>query len=271
MPSTGRRCGRARGAGEGGGAGAGGGAGGGAVSIESAKTVAVQTGGQILARGGDGGRTTGGVGTSASGGGGGGGGTIRLASAGTTPFAVRVDGLASASGGSGGLGFVDGGDGGDGRVRFENLSGSLAASNFPIERVQPQVVAGDLGFLLPGLAPSVGQSEFYWTKSLFATYTGFVVTYDATKNGSPVSQATYTYEDFLAGVEPPFTITFNDALINSAGDIDTNSIDDDFVDDIGSLSGPFIRFRIVLDSTVDIDGDVYTNVQIDQVRITIAG
>ncbi|MFG0319322.1 MAG: hypothetical protein ACF8XB_18775, partial [Planctomycetota bacterium JB042] len=127
--------------------GAGGGAGGGAVSIESAKSVAIQTGGQILARGGDGGRTTGGVGTSASGGGGGGGGTIRLASAETSPFAVRVDGLASASGGSGGLGFVDGGDGGDGRVRFENLSGSLAASNYPISRVQPQVVQGDLGFL----------------------------------------------------------------------------------------------------------------------------
>lgn len=251
--------------------GSGGGAGGGSVSIESAKRVSILVGGEILARGGAGGRTTGGVGTSASGGGAGGGGTIRLASADTSPFAVRVDGLASAIGGAGGLGFVDGGDGGDGRVRFESLLGNLTAQTFPIDRVEPAIAQADLGFLLPGLAPSVGQSLFYWTKSLFATYTGFTVTYDATKNGSDLTQLTYSYADFLAGTEPPFTITFNDALINSAGSIDTGSVDDDFTEDIGTLTGPFIRFRIVLDSEVDIEGDIFTNVQIDQVVLNIAG
>lgn len=251
--------------------GAGGGAGGGVVSIESAKRVTIAASGTVLARGGDGGRSVGVVGESASGGGGGGGGTIRLASAMSGASPVRVDGVVSAVGGVGGAGLVDGGDGGDGRVRFESLTDSLDPDDFAPPNVEPAPAATDFFYLLPGQAETVGQSKFIWTKSLFAFYDGFTVTYNAVVDGIPQTGLTYTYQDFLQGVEAPFEITFNDADITGGGTIDPNSIDDVFVEDIATLTGPFVRFRIILQPKVTIDGTEYRNIEIDRLQIDISG
>ncbi len=251
--------------------GAGGGAGGGAVSIESAKGVSVLLGGEISARGGAGGRTNGSIGSSASGGGGGGGGAVRLASADPSALAVRIQGLVDATGGSGGIGAVDGGPGGDGRVRFESLNGNLVSTSYPIEVVKPAVLPTDLGYFIPGLAPSVGQSLFYNTKSLAASYTSFRVTYNATVNGVPQTGLIYTYADLKNGIEAPFTLTLNDALLSSTGVIDPATIDNDFVTDLSLLSGPFIRFRFVLHTEIEVTGDVYTDIAIDQILIEVAG
>ncbi|MBI4882264.1 MAG: hypothetical protein HY812_21770 [Planctomycetes bacterium] len=247
--------------------GAGGGAGGGAISIESAQRISVPVTGSILARGGAGGRTTGPIGSSASGGGGGGGGSLRLAAADTTSFAVRVDGLVDADGGAGGLGYVDGGAGGAGRVRLESVAGTLESSAFPLSHVTPALLNNDIGYLIPGLAPSAGQSLFYFTESLVVHYMGYMVTYNASINGVPATGLEYTLADYLLGTPAPFTITFNDALMDAGGELDPTSVDEDFTGDVSLLSGPFIRFRLVLQASIQVGADEYTDVAIDTVQI----
>lgn len=249
--------------------GMGGGAGGGSVIIESADRIGVASGGQIIARGGNGGRTTGVVLTSASGGGGGGGGTITLRSADNTPFAVTVTGLVDARGGDGGFGFVEGGGGGDGRIRFENLSGSLAPEFYQPNTILPGLTATDLGFMIPGLSSTVAVSKFFFSGALLVTYPDFVVTYEADVNGVHTTGLTFDRADLLASAEAPFEIKFNDAQILTNGQIDPSSIDLDFVSDPSTLNGSYIRFRIELESSKVIGGQTFENVKIDSVQLAI--
>lgn len=248
-------------------AGSGGGAGGGALIIEASGLISVQSNGSILARGGDGGRTTGALGSSASGGGGGGGGTVVLRSASLSAFAVKVDGLVDASGGTGGIGLVEGGGGGDGRVRLESAKNNLVPANFPADRVLPAVTAADFGFFLPGQSASVGQSKFYFTETLDAAYTSYTVTYNATINGVPMTGLTYTSADFTSGVEAPFDITFNTADIGANGQIDFATLNGTFTPDITTLTGSYIRFKLTLNVESIIEGDTYSDVAIDSVAI----
>lgn len=249
--------------------GVGGGAGGGSVIIESADRIGVAAGGQILARGGDGGATTGVLLTSASGGGGGGGGTIVLRSVDATPFAVTVSGLVDASGGDGGLGFVEGGAGGDGRIRFENIAGSLSTAFYQPNTIFPTPTDSDLGFMIPGLSGTVAVSKFFFSGALLTTYPDFVVTYEADINGVHTTGLTYDRADLLANVEAPFSIDFNDAQILTNGQIDPATIDLDFVSDPNTLSGSYLRFRIGLESSVVISGQTIENVKIDSVEISV--
>lgn len=249
--------------------GVGGGAGGGSIIIESADRIGVAAGGQILARGGDGGRTTGPLLSSASGGGGGGGGTVVLRSADITPFAVTVSGLVDARGGVGGLGFVEGGSGGDGRIRFENLAGSLAPGFYQPNTIFPVPTDSDLGYMIPGLSGTVALSKFFFSGALLTSYPDFVVTYEADVNGIHTTGLTYDRADLLANVEAPFTLEFNDAEILTNGQIDPATIDLDFVADPITLDGSFIRFRIGLESSTVIGGQTIENVKIDSIQIAV--
>lgn len=248
--------------------GVGGGAGGGSAVLESADRITIPVGGRILARGGAGGRTSGPLSVSASGGGGGGGGTVVLRSADVATFAVKVDGAVDVSGGTGGVGFVDGGTGGAGRVRFEALEGNLDASTFASTVLPNAPGATELGFFIPGLSPSVGQSDFYASGGLSVSYTDFEVLYSANVDGVPTNGLSFDLADLLAGDVAPFEITFNDAEINQVGEVDPGSIDLNFVENPSSLHGAFIRFRVVLEATKTIDGTTFDNVRIDRVTIT---
>jgi hypothetical protein len=247
--------------------GVGGGGGGGSVIIEAADKIAVPLGGRILANGGEGGRTSGFVGQSASGGGGGGGGTVVLRSTDPTTFAVSVEGLVDAGGGAGGFGFVEGGQGGGGRSRFESIAGNLVLAQFLGGKVVPDPAASDLGIFIPGLGATVALSKFYFSGALIADYTDFIVEYSANVDGVPTTGLTFTRADLLASEETPIAIEFNDASIAANGDVDPATIDFDFVADPALLNQSFIRFRIVIEAAIEIDGATYTNVQIDSVTI----
>ncbi len=251
--------------------GVGGGAGGGSVSIEAADRIGVAAGGRILARGGDGGRTTGQLATSASGGGGGGGGVIVLKSTDTTPFAVTVSGgLVDATGGTGGFGFVEGGTGGAGRVRLENRSGSLNASQYVNNSVVPALTATDLGYLVPGLSPTVALSKFFLSGALNVSYTGFTVSYEADVDGVHQTGLSFTLTDLQNNLQAPFKIEFNDAGLAPNGSVDAATVDLNFVSDPTSLSGGYIRFRVELEGSTVLGGHTYENIEIDQVSIAVS-
>lgn len=248
--------------------GVGGGGGGGVLVVESADRIGVSVTGQILARGGSGGRTTGSLAQSASGGGGGGGGTVVLRSTDTSTFAVNVVGLVDATGGVGGFGYVEGGSGGDGRVRFENRIGNLIPTTYQ-NSVDPAPQAADLGTLIPGLSATVGLSEFFFSGLLEGNYTDFKITYEADINGIHTTGLQYTRADMLANVQVPFTLGFNDAELSSTGGVDSNSIDLDFVTDPSTLTGAWIRFRLFLQGSTTIGPNTYENVKIDTVEVDV--
>lgn len=251
--------------------GAGGGAGGGAGSVEAGGRIEILSTGLITASGGDGGRTTGAIGASASGGGGGSGGGVLLASADPTITAVRIEGRVEAVGGEGGIGFVEGGQGGAGRIRFESLSNNVNPSQFPPGAVAPPVQATDLGYMIPGLTPSLGQSKFYFSQSFLPKYDNFTVTYNARVDGVDMVGLTYGTVDLDAGREAPFDLSFNDAGMTSAGLVDQDTVDAVFEPGVDGLTLPFVRFRLGLFPERIVDGAVITRVSIDSIEIEVSG
>ncbi|MFH0944218.1 MAG: hypothetical protein V2A76_03390 [Planctomycetota bacterium] len=249
--------------------GAGGGAGGGSVRIEADGKIVVAGTGMILARGGDGGRTTGALSTSASGGGGGAGGTVELTSGDPTASAVQVLGLVDCNGGAGGLGEVEGGSGGNGRAIFRSFNGNLSPGAFPDTAVTPPILATDLGFMVPGQLPTLGQSKFYNSDSFPTVYSDFIVVYNADVNGVPTTGLTFTRSNLVGGTEAPFDLFFNDAEIGSNGLVDYSTVDENFVTDPATLSGAFLRFRVGLYPEKTVVGDVFRNVKVDSITVTI--
>lgn len=252
--------------------GCGGGSGGGSVEIESGDKISLTNAGSILARGGDGGQSSGAIGSSASGGGGGGGGAVELRSADTSAFPITVNGKIDATGGSGGHGYVEGGRGGDGRVRLASTLGNLNPAAFPSPTVLPALTSTDLGVLLPQSQMSVARSDFYFTGALISQFTDFKVTYNATVNGTPMTGLVYDAAAFDAAEGAPFVITFNDAPMDPIGNVDAAAIDAVFVADPRTLSEAFLRFQIVLDpAPAIIGGATLEHVAIDTVEVTISG
>jgi hypothetical protein len=263
--------------------GGGGGGGAGVLDLVVAGNVDVSTSGQIVADGGEGGRSDFAGTTASSGGGGGAGGTIKIGSGGT--LAVALGGRISAAGGLGGaVGFGNpGGDGGTGRIRLENALGNLSPLNF-IGVGTPAITAEHLG-RFPGGGSSVAQSLFLPSGALKPDYQKLTISYSVKEDGITIA-ATYVVNadgTIDAAASNPDGTPF-DVLLSAAGaDPATGLVDaltaTAFVDPTtaGStladyLGLPFLRFKIVLTdpvTPVNIGGKAYTDVRVDSIQVDV--
>ncbi|MBM4014837.1 MAG: hypothetical protein FJ293_07725 [Planctomycetes bacterium] len=263
--------------------GGGGGGGAGVLDLVVAGNVDISASGQILADGGEGGRSDFAGTTASSGGGGGAGGTIKVGSGGS--IAVALGGRISAAGGVGGaVGFGNpGGAGGAGRIRLENSLGNLSPLNF-IGVGTPALTAEHLG-RFPGGGSSVAQSLFLPSGALNPDYQKLTISYSVTEDGLPIT-ATYVVNadgtiDTVAS--NPDGIPFDLLLSATGADPATGLVDPAtataFVDPTtgGStladyIGLPFLRFKIVLTDPVTpviIGGKSYTDVRIDSITIDV--
>ena len=264
--------------------GGGGGAGGGAVRLVAAGNVDITAVGQILAEGGEGGRSDLAGLTAASGGGGGAGGTVFVGAGGT--ISVAQGGKLSAAGGLGGSqGFgIKGGDGGAGRIRLENALGNLQPINF-LGATVPATTVESLG-LFPGGGKSIAQSLFVPTGALSPQYQKIVITYTTKENGVTISAnytvtRTGTVDPASTLTVPPFSVLISATAADAVTGLANTAVATVFKDPIVANAGTaisnydtkaYVRFRVVLnDPTVplSIGGKLYTDIRIDQFELDV--
>jgi hypothetical protein len=261
--------------------GGGGGSGGGSLQLFVAGNVDVSGTGQVLADGGEGGRSDVAGTTASSGGGGGAGGAIRVGAGGT--LAVALGGRISATGGrAGAIGFgIEGGAGGDGRIRLENALGNLSPQNF-LNVGTPTIAAEHLG-RFPGGGDSVAQSLFLASGALDPAYQKVVVHYSVKEDGVTIA-ATYAVNpdgSIDTALSNPDAAPFDLLLAAASADPATGLVDlntattlsDPTTTPVSGYAGmPYVRFKFVLSdpsSLIIIGGSTYTDVRIDSIEINV--
>jgi len=261
--------------------GGGGGGGGGSLQLFVAGNVDVSGTGQILADGGEGGRSDVAGTTAASGGGGGAGGSIRVGAGGS--LAVALGGRVSAAGGrAGAIGFgIEGGVGGDGRIRLENAAGSLSPQNF-LGAGTPTIAAEHLG-RFPGGGDSVAQSLFLASGALNPDYQQVVVHYSVKEDGITIA-ATYAVNpdgSIDTALSNPDASPFDLQLAAASADPATGLVDlntattlaDPTTTPVSGYAGmPYVRFKFILNdpsALINIGGKNYSDIRIDSIEINV--